>query len=147
MKPPSYGICLYKVEKDSIKILLCKSSISRIKWGFVKGHAQISEPAKTAAVREFFEESTISIDESDLEDGFKQINENKDVYIWLVNADNILSLDSKFDGNKLKEENLCFENDQIRFYDTRSLPPLKRNQKFMIREIAKFLEEKFSIDS
>ena len=60
-KSKAYGICIYKVENKSIKILLCKSVNSKEKWGFLKGIALKYEQHKRTAQREFFEESSIFV--------------------------------------------------------------------------------------
>ena len=66
-KIKAYGLCLYKFNKDSIKVLLCKSVNSRERWGFLKGVAITGEEPEETAIREFKEESNISIDRKYLE--------------------------------------------------------------------------------
>ena len=64
----AYGICLYKIEENDIKILLCKSISSLEKWGMLKGVQTKTETPKECAKREFIEESSINIDFDDFEE-------------------------------------------------------------------------------
>ena len=86
MKIKAFGIALYKVEKTTIKILLCKSVISKIKWGFLKGQQEFNETKQQTAIREFFEECSILVDEKYLDKYFQQLNEDKDNFIQILSS-------------------------------------------------------------
>ena len=142
-KIKAYGILLYKIEEDSIKVLLCKSVKSLEKWGCLKGMQQRHETDKQCARREFFEECSIKVDLEDFEDYFYQENELKDVGIWLVNASKVKDIDTYFNDNgKLHEGNLSWENSKVKFFDLKKLPKIKRKQKILMKEIKDFLQSK-----
>jgi len=134
-KIKAYGICLYKYQKDSIKILLCKSVRSNEKWGFLKGVSKENEQAKDAAIREFYEESNISVNKEDLENFFIQKNELKNIGVYLVNYDKIKYVESYFNKDILLKENLSSENSDVEFFDINNLPFIKKKQKFLIVEV------------
>ena len=85
----AYGIVPYLIKDNSVKILLCLSVASKNKWGCLKGTKNKNETAHECAKREFFEESSLSAETALFEEYFEQINIDKDVGIWLVNANNI----------------------------------------------------------
>lgn len=62
------------------------------------------------AKREFFEESSINVDIALFEEYFEQVNFEKNVGIWLVNASNVDNIDKYFEKDKLKPEYLSWEN-------------------------------------
>ena len=134
-KIKAYGICLYKYQKDSIKILLCKSVRSNEKWGFLKGVSKENEQAKDTAIREFYEESNISVNKEDLENFFIQKNELKNIGVYLVNYDKIKYVESYFNKDILLKENLSSENSDVEFFDINNLPFIKKKQKFLIVEV------------
>lgn len=138
----AYGVVPYLVEKDDIKILLCKSVMSREKWGCLKGMKLKEETAFECAKREFFEESSIDIEIGIFEDYFEQINLEKDVGIWLVNANNIEGIHDKFTNYTLKTNYLSWENSKVKFFSLSALPALKKKQVKLINEIKDFLESK-----
>lgn len=139
-KIKAYGICLYKVDADSVKILLCKSVKSNEKWGFLKGVAISNETAVNTALREFEEECNINVKESDLEKFYLQENELKDIGIYLVNAKKVKNLEQYFMNDILLKVNLSLENSEVQFFDINSLPPIKKKQSFLTSDIVKFLK-------
>lgn len=138
----AYGIILYKVEKKDIKILLCLGVSSEDKWGCLKGSKNRDESAFICAKREFFEESSIRVDIALFEDYFEQINPDKDIGIWLVNASNVEYLDRYFEKDSLKEEYLSWENKKVKFFSLKKLPKIKDMQKDLIKKVKDFLESK-----
>jgi len=138
----AYGVVPYLVEKNDIKILLCKSVMSKDKWGTLKGLKEKDETAFECAQREFFEESSISVEIGLFEEYFEQINLEKDVGVWIVNAKNIESLSDYFTEYKLKSNNLSWENSKVKFFSLDELPALKKKQVTLINEIKDFLKSK-----
>jgi ADP-ribose pyrophosphatase YjhB (NUDIX family) len=140
-KIKAYGICLYKIKKNKIEILLCKSTKSKDKWGFLKGVKEINETKQQTAKREFQEESNIKIDTKYFEQYFEQTNETKDIGIYLVDANN-LNIDLYFIDNILIDYYLSWENQEVKFFDISSLPLFKKKQSKLILQICKFLNDK-----
>ena len=138
----AYGVVPYLVEKNDVKILLCKSVMSRDKWGCLKGLKLEKESDFECARREFFEESSIDVETALFEDYFEQINLEKDVGIWLVNANNIENLDEKFTDYRLKNNYLSWENSKVKFFSLDDLPPIKKKQIKLVSEIKDFLKSK-----
>ena len=60
LKEYSYGIIPLQKQGDDWKVLLIQHSGARY-WGFPKGHAELGESPKEAAVRELFEETSLKI--------------------------------------------------------------------------------------
>ena len=102
----AYGVVPYLVKGNNIKILLCKSVASKDKWGCLKGTKNSTETAYECAKREFTEECSLNVDIALFEEYFEQINIDKDVGVWLVNANNIENLDSYFVDDTLKSNYL-----------------------------------------
>jgi ADP-ribose pyrophosphatase YjhB (NUDIX family) len=140
-KIKAYGICLYKIKKNKIEILLCKSTKSKDKWGFLKGVKELNETKQQTAKREFQEESNIKIDTKHFEQYFEQTNETKDIGIYLVDAHN-LNIDLYFIDNILIDYYLSWENQEVKFFDISSLPLFKKKQSKLILQICKFLNDK-----
>lgn len=138
----AYGIVPYLIRDDSVKILLCLSVASKDKWGCLKGTKNKTETAYECAKREFFEESSLSVETALFEEYFEQINIDKDVGIWLVNADNIEDLNKYFDGDILKSNYLSWENSKVKFFPLNNLPRIKNKQQTLIKEIKDFLKSK-----
>ena len=138
----AYGVVPYVVTKNDIKILLCKSVASKDKWGCLKGTKNSNESAYECAKREFFEESSISVESALFEDYFEQINIDKDVGIWLVNGNNIENLDSFFVDDTLKKNFLSWENSKVKFFSLNNLPRIKNKQETLLKEITDFLRNK-----
>ena len=138
----AYGVVPYIVTKNDIKILLCKSVASKDKWGCLKGTKNSNESAYECAKREFFEESSISVESALFEDYFEQINIDKDVGIWLVNGNKIENLDSFFVDDTLKKNFLSWENSKVKFFSLNNLPRIKNKQETLLKEITDFLRNK-----
>ncbi len=141
-KKYAYGICLYKIEENDIKILLCKSVKSFNKWGCLKGVKTSNETALECAKREFYEECNIKVEISDFENFFDQINIEKDIGIWLVNANKIPNLDEYFFEDKLLDNNLSWENSKVKFFSIYDLPNIRTKQSKLISKIIDFLQSK-----
>ncbi|WP_151948861.1 NUDIX domain-containing protein [Aliarcobacter butzleri] len=138
----AYGIVPYYVKGDDIKILLCKSVASKDRWGCLKGTKTRNETAYECAKREFFEESSISVDVVLFEEYFEQLNDDKDVGIWLVNFKNIENIEKYFTNDTLKEQYLSWENSKVKFFSLNNLPKIKKKQQDLINEIKDFLKSK-----
>lgn len=138
----TYGVVPYLVQNDDIKILLCKGIDSKNKWGCLKGTKFRNETAYACAQREFFEESSINVEIGLFEEYFEQLNLEKDVGIWLVNAKNIEGLDDFFFNGKLKSNYLSWENSQVKFFSLDDLPKIKKKQIKLINQIKDFLKSK-----
>ncbi|MFW0695064.1 NUDIX hydrolase [Aliarcobacter butzleri] len=138
----AYGIVPYYVKGDDIKILLCKSVASKDRWGCLKGTKTKNETAYECAKREFFEESSISVDVALFEEYFEQLNDDKDVGVWLINFKNIENMEKYFVNDTLKEQYLSWENSKVKFFSLDNLPKLKKKQEELITEIKDFLKSK-----
>ena len=138
----AYGVVPYIVTKNDIKILLCKSVASKDKWGCLKGTKTSKESAYECARREFLEESSIDVDIALFENYFEQINIDKDVGIWLVNANNIENLEQYFVDDTLKNSYLSWENSKVKFFSLSNLPRIKNKQITLIKDIKDFLKSK-----
>ena len=138
-KIKAYGICLYKYDKDSIKILLCKSVQSNERWGFLKGVAKENEQAKNTAIREFEEESSIEVKKEYLENFFIQKNELKDIGVYLANYDNVKHVNSYFNNDVLSKLHLSCENSDVEFFDINHLPLIKKKQKYLMKEVVEYI--------
>ena len=136
----AYGICLYKKEQNTIKILLCKSVKSEDRWGCLKGVALNNELAEETALREFEEESSIPLDYQDLEKFFIQKNEMKNIGLFTVNANKVSHLSKYFEGEVLYSKYLSSENSAVQFFDINNLPLIKKKQQMVIEEIIHFLK-------
>lgn len=139
-KIKAYGVVLYKLEEKSTKILLCKSVTSLDKWGCLKGVLLKGESSKECAKREFKEECSITVETYLFEKYFSQENSEKDIGIWLVNANKVENLDSYFIKDKLLETHLSWENSKVKFFDIKELPKIKKKQNKLVSEIKGFLE-------
>jgi len=136
----AYGICLYKIEKNSTKVLLCKSVSSKERWGFLKGVEEKNETKEQTAIREFHEECGIKIDKKQLENYFDQINKIKDIGIYLVNYDKINNIESFFIDEKLLSNHLSWENSSVKFFNINKLPLIKNKQTNLTNNIVKYLK-------
>jgi ADP-ribose pyrophosphatase YjhB (NUDIX family) len=135
----AYGICVYKVEKNSTKILLCKSVQSLNRWGFLKGVQDSGETSVDTAMREFNEESSIWVESDMLEEFVFQKNEDKDIGIYLVNANKIQDLEDYFIGDTLLDNFLSWENSKVKFFDINELPLIKKKQNKIAKKIVSLL--------
>lgn len=131
----AYGVVLYLLEEEDIKILLCKSVRSKERWGCLKGLKEKDETAYQCAKREFYEESSIDVDVALFEDYFEQKNKEKDIGVWIVNANNVDNLDEMFFEYKLKENHLSWENAKVKFFSIYDLPLIKKKQEKLISKI------------
>jgi 8-oxo-dGTP pyrophosphatase MutT (NUDIX family) len=139
-KIKAYGIALYIKDNNSIKLLLCKSISSINRWGFLKGGEEKDDQTpKQTAIREFKEESGISIDQSLLNKYFYQINDEKDIGIYLVDATNLKYINKYFKNGLLLNKYLCKENSQVKFFDIDTLPEFKKKQNKILNKIIKDL--------
>jgi ADP-ribose pyrophosphatase YjhB (NUDIX family) len=138
----AYGVVPYIIRDNNIKILLCLSVASKDKWGSLKGTKNSNETAYECAKREFFEESSLGVEVALFEDYFEQINIDKDVGIWLLNADNIEDLTKYFIEDTLKNNYLSWENSKVKFFSLNNLPRIKNKQVNLIKEIKDFLKSK-----
>ena len=141
-KEKAFGIALYKCTQDKIEALLCKSVKSKEKYGFLKGVQIANESNEQTAIREFYEESGIRLFNYQLEEFFLQKNETKDIGVYLVNYDKINNIEKHFYKNKLKEQYICHENSDVRFFDLLNLPPIKAKQIKIIKEIKAYVNKK-----
>ena len=136
----AYGVVPYLVSKNDIKVLLCKSVLSKDKWGCLKGMKEKDENPYVCAQRELFEESSIKVEIGLFEDYFEQVNLEKDIGIWLVNASNIEGLEEMFFEDKLKTNYLSWENTKVKFFSLNKLPSIRKKQINLINDIKTFLE-------
>lgn len=138
----TYGVVPYIIKDGNIKILLCLSVASKEKWGCLKGSKNKDESAYDCAKRELFEESSLHVEAALFENYFEQINIDKDVGVWLVNADNIEDLDNYFIEDTLKTNYLSWENSKVKFFSLNKLPRIKNKQVNLVKEIKDFLKSK-----
>ncbi len=138
----AYGVVPYLVKGNNIKILLCLSVASKDKWGCLKGTKNKNETAYECAKREFLEESSINVEIALFEDYFEQINIDKDIGVWLVNAKNIDNLEKYFSDDSLKNSCLSWENSKVKFFSLNNLPRIKNKQVTLIKEITDSLRNK-----
>jgi len=136
----AYGICLYKIEKNHIKVLLCKSVSSKDRWGFLKGVQEKNETQGQTAIREFHEECGIKVNSKYLENYFEQTNKTKDIGIYLVNYDKINNIESFFVEEKLLSDFLSWENISVKFFTIDKLPLIKTKQGKLTKKIVKYLK-------
>lgn len=139
MKIKAFGICLYKKENNKTKILLCKSVSSRDKWGLLKGVQEKNETDKQTAIREFQEECGINVSSKYLQKYFFQENKEKDIGIYLANYDDLHGVERYFVEDKLLSNYLSWENSQVKFFDIKKLPMIKKKQKHMMEDIVSYL--------
>ena len=139
-KIKAFGICLYKIEQNSTKVLLCKSVNSINRWGFLKGVALDHETSEQTALREFEEESGIQVEKNSLEKFFLQSNDLKDIGIYLVNYKNVIGGKYYFLEDSLYEKFLCSENSEVKFFDINHLPLIKKKQMILTQEIVHLLQ-------
>lgn len=143
-KIEAFGICVYKFidNKKSVKLLLCKSTVSKNRWGFLKGVALKGETKAQTALREFFEESSIKVEHRYLEEYFVQENQSKNIGIYLVNYENISKVNNYFNDDILKKSCLSYENKEVKFFDIKELPMIKKKQLILTRKLVGFLKTK-----
>ena len=141
-KIKAFGICIYKLNSKNVQILLCKGVSSLDKWGCIKGLLDKNESYEQCAKREFFEETSITVEIKYFEDYFEQINKEKDIGIWLVNSKNVKNLSSYFSEDKLLDNCLSWENSKVKFFDISKIPQIKKKQNSLIGYITDYLQSK-----
>ncbi len=139
-KIEAYGIVLYEYTNDYVKILLCKSIKSKNKWGCVKGVRFKNEDIKKTACREFLEECSIKVETKYFSQYFEQINEEKNIGIWLLNIKHLKNLNKYFYEDKLLNNFLSWENQKVQFFSLDNLPKIKNKQKKIIVSIKDYFE-------
>lgn len=87
MKEYSYGICPYKIQNNQVLIYLNKTSEKSL-WNFFKGKSEAGENTRQTAIREFYEEAGVLVQDEHLEEFFTQSNYRKDIGIFLVDFNN-----------------------------------------------------------
>lgn len=138
----AYGVVVYKVLKNDVKILLCKATSSKNKWGCLKGGLENNETSEECARREFLEESSLETSIDFFEEYFEQKNTEKDVGVWLVKSNKIKHLEDYFSADRLKIKNLSWENSEVKFFSLRELPLIKKKQVKLVKKIKDFLQNK-----
>lgn len=88
MKEESFGVCIYKIEDYTTKILMVKARGLK-DWGFIKGKPENNEKTWDCAIRECKEETNIDIWDRDLEEFWYSEYKRKNIGIFLVDAYNI----------------------------------------------------------
>ncbi|MEA3353226.1 MAG: NUDIX domain-containing protein [Campylobacterota bacterium] len=138
-KVKAYGVAIYKINNNNIKILLCKSVSSAKRWGFLKGVSEKLETKEETAIRELYEESSIVVKYEHLEKYFEQKNETKDIGIFLVNYDKIKKFNHYFLDNKLLNHHLSWENTDVEFFSIDKVPKIKKKQKKIMTKVVEYL--------
>lgn len=138
----AYGLVPYYVKDQDVKILLCSTFDNKDRWGCLKGGKAKDETAYNCAKREFFEESSILIPTLMFEEYFEQLNVEKSIGVWLVNAKNIENFEKYFKNDRLKDNYLSFENSEVKFFSINKLPKIKSKQQDLIKNIKDFLQSK-----
>jgi 8-oxo-dGTP pyrophosphatase MutT (NUDIX family) len=131
----SFGITIIKKLNNKRYVLLCKSAKSTTKWGFVKGKTKQGEIPKHTAIREFQEETGITIPYKHLKQIYFASYKEKNIGIYLVHIDDIGNITSYFKKDKLKNKWTDIENSEVRFFDIDELPPIKNKQTNIIKQI------------
>jgi len=140
MKIKAYGVCVYKKENNTTKVLLCKSTTSHEKWGFLKGVQESLESNEQTAIREFKEESSIIILRNNFETYFEQQNKEKDIGIFLVNYKDVPGIALYFNEDQLYSKYLSWENSKVKFFPIDELPKMKKKQKMIAVNIVEYLK-------
>jgi len=137
----AFGIAPYKIDKNGISILLCKSISSKNRWGFLKGGQEKNETDIQTALREFQEESSINIEEKYLEKYFEQENSDKDIGVFLISYNNIQNINKYFNNGTLEKKYLSWENSHVQFFSIENLPEIKKKQIELVRDIVHYLKK------
>lgn len=88
MKEYSYGICPYKIKNGTVYILLNKTH-KKSMFNFFKGKQENNETKIQTAIREFYEEAGVLVDEKYLEEYYYHNQPRKNIGIYLVDITNI----------------------------------------------------------
>lgn len=130
MKEYSYGICPYYKVQDEVYIMLIQPK-GHVEWGFTKGKIEENETKDECAVREFYEETGLTINKAVLENYFEQRNKRKDVGIFLVNI---------FNMNKNDKINLqSKEVHKIKLFNITDKIDIYKNQEIILNDIINHL--------
>ena len=135
-KAHSYGVCPYKIEDYSTKILMVRAT-GRGDWGFIKGKIDKGESERECARRECKEETNISVSIEHFEDYIYCTNKQKNIGIFLVDDTNI-----NINLNEVKLEPK--ELSSIKWFDINDNIKVQTNQKKILDEIRnKFIKRKY----
>jgi len=124
-KAYSYGVCPYRINNDSIEIMLVQST-GHEEWGFIKGKIDKNESIPECAKRECSEETNIRFNINDLEDYFYQVNTKKNIGIFLINVNNL-------DLGRLKLSKK--ELQDYRFFNIKDNIYISKNQQKILNSI------------
>jgi len=141
IRTEAYGICLYYKTFFGIKILLCLSSFSDHKWGFLKGKKESNETKIETALREFYEESGILLSKNMLQEYFEQISYDKTIGVFLVDAKKVKNINNYFYQDTLRSKYISSENQKAQFFNINHLPLIKKKQTDLVKNIVKFLSK------
>ncbi len=128
-KDYSYGICPYKINDDSVEIMLVQATGHK-EWGFIKGKIDKGESIQECAKRECQEETNIRFNINNLEDYFYQVNTKKNVGIFLINIDNLDISRMKLAKREIQD---------LKFFNLDSIINISKNQLKILNSI----KEKF----
>lgn len=82
-KEYSYGIVPYQIINGFFYILVNKTSEESF-YNFFKGKIEADETIEEAAIREFYEETGVRVNQDSLEEYFTQKSSRKDIGVFLV---------------------------------------------------------------
>jgi len=128
MKDYSYGVCPYKIEGRKIFLLLNKTS-SVSDWNFFKGKLEQDETIVETALREFYEEAGVMLQERDLESYFACKNPKKDIGVFLYSYQN-----EKFEFDKRE----IYLADWVELYSIQ----VSKNQRKILNDIILYFKTK-----
>jgi ssRNA-specific RNase YbeY (16S rRNA maturation enzyme) len=74
-----------------------------------------------------------------LEEFVLQKNDEKDIGIYLVNANKIKNLNDYFTEDTLLDNFLSWENSKVKFFDINELPLIKKKQNKIAKKIVALL--------
>lgn len=106
------------------RILLFKHTYRKLEWGIPAGGLEYGEQPKDAIIREFFEETgmTIEVEKLLLADSSRHFQHVSLIYLCKISA------------GEFKESN---EISEIKYFDVDDLPPMLLDEKDLIRKIYK----------
>lgn len=143
----SCGIAPIRKKGSEIEILLCvpkgmgSARSSFYGTGFLKGQVEEDETNLEAARREFCEESgDLEVELYDEGMYFTQNNPKKKIHIWPAKMK-----PTQVNSDKVSRDGIVHyhdeENELIKFYSIRNLPPVFKNQQKILGELLEFIEE------
>jgi len=111
---------------DQGRILLFKHTYRKLAWGIPAGGLEYGEQPKDAIVREFFEETgmTIEVQRLLLADSSRHFKHVSLVYLCKISA-----------GEFKESHEIC----EIQYFDVDNLPPMLFDEKDLIRSVHKDL--------